>query len=222
MIFIPSILSDQPVEVEEQLAKIANIEDFERIQIDVIDGIFADNITISPADFVQFDLSSFEVDVHLMTEEPIDFVHELIDHRQSLVVNAVIAQIEHMSSQSHFLEEVKKQGWKPGLSLDLHTPLASVDVESWEFIEIIQVMGIKAGFQGQEMVPTSLKLVEEIRSYLEQNNNQAEMIFDGGVRPSNVVAISQAGATGVSIGSSLWNSSDVQQQLLEYQRMIND
>lgn len=220
MKFIPSILSDNPAEIKDQLNKVAGIEDLSRLQIDVIDGIFADNVTITPADFSQFDLEEFEIDVHLMTEEPIDFVHELIDHRHSLIVNAVIAQVEHMSSQSHFLEEVKTQGWQPGLSLDAYSTIDAIDEESWEKLEIIQIMGVKAGYQGQELIIPTLDLLRQIKKYVSQNDLHPEIIFDGGVKLDNLALITEAGAMAVTIGSGFWKSSDVHEQLSKYQQQL--
>lgn len=220
MKYIPSLLSDQPGELAQQLERVAPIEDLHRVQFDIIDGLFADNVTITPADFGQFDLSGFEVDVHLMVQEPIDFVHEIIDHRSAAPISAIIAQVEHMSSQQHYLEEVKKQGWKPGLSLNLHTPIEAIDDESWEQLELIQVMGISAGFQGQELVFSSLQLVQEVKQYIAAEGLELEIIFDGGVKPANISAIAAAGADAVIIGSGLWKSQDIEAQLVAYENQL--
>lgn len=220
MKFIPSILSDQPQEIKNQLEKLRGIDELVRVQLDVIDGIFADNVTITPADFGQFNFDEFEADIHLMTDEPIDFVHELIDYRHSLVVNAVIGQVEHMSSQSYFLEEVKTQGWQPGLSLDAYSPIEAIDDESWEKLEVIQVMGIKAGFQKQELIHSTLDLVRKIRKHLRQNDLHAEIIFDGGVKLENIALIEAAGVGVVTIGSGFWQSADIRQKLQEYQQKL--
>jgi len=220
MKFIPSILSDQPQEIKDQIERLRGIDELARIQIDVVDGIFADNVTVTPADFGQFNLDEFEADIHLMTDEPIDFVHELVDYRHSLVVNAVIGQVEHMSSQSYFLEEVKTQGWQPGLSLDAYSPLEAIDEESWQKLEIIQIMGVKAGFQKQELIDSTLDLVREVKKHLQQNDLRAEIIFDGGVKLENIALIEAAGASAVTIGSGFWQSVDIRQKLQEYQQKL--
>lgn len=220
MKYIPSLLSDQPREISEQLERIAGIDELNRIQFDIIDGLYADNITITPADFIQFDLSGFEVDVHLMTQEPIDGVHEIIDHRRSAPISAIIGQVERMSSQQHFLDEVKKQGWKPGLSLDLHTPVEAIDSDSWEELKMIQVMGISAGFQGQELSFSSLEVVQEIKRLIQAKQLNIEIIFDGGVKPDNISPIAVAGAQAVTIGSGFWNSQDIGAQLGSYEAAL--
>lgn len=220
MKFIPAILSDQPGEIKDQLQRLENLPELSRVQFDIIDGIFADNLTVTPADLNQFDLSDFQVDLHLMTEEPIDFVHELIDHRQHLPINAVIAQVEHMSSQAHFLEEVKVQGWKPGLALDAYSFIEAVDDESWELLEIIQVMGVKAGFQGQGLIDSSLDLIKEIKKYLTVHNLEIEIILDGGVKLQNIDLIAPVGVDSVVVGSDLWLSASIEEQLKKYQQKL--
>ena len=95
----PSLLTDSVDQYQQQLELILSSQLIEVAQVDVIDGHFADNITLTPADLVNFDYGQLQLDFHLMTEEPMDYVYELIEHQDLLPVRAVIAQVERMSSQ---------------------------------------------------------------------------------------------------------------------------
>ncbi|MBU0974108.1 hypothetical protein KKD03_00195 [Patescibacteria group bacterium] len=204
----PSILTDEVDQVIDQVDMCRSNPDVQTVQIDVIDGFFADNITVYPSDLFPVDFGDLSVDFHLITEEPMDFVHEIRDSKEFLPVRAVIGQLEQMTSQVDFLKEVKKNGWMAGLSLNLHTPVESINEESWEFLDVIQIMGIKAGFQGQEFNTAVLNLVSELRSEIEDRGLDIEIIVDGGVKLDNVTEIKDHGADGVTPGSALWKAED--------------
>lgn len=204
----PSILTDEIELVYEQVSLCRENSDVHTVQIDIIDGFFADNITVFPSDLFQVDFGDLKVDFHLMTQEPMDFVHEIRDSKDFLPVRAVIGQLEQMDSQVEFLKEVKKNGWMTGLSLDLHTPIESIDEEAWEFLEVIQIMGVKAGYQGQEFNLNTLNIVSELHDKIEELGLDIEVIVDGGVGLENINEIEDHGADGVAPGSDLWTAED--------------
>ncbi len=80
-----------------------------------------------------------------------DYVWELIEQAPQIPVRAVYGQIEKMSHQPQFLEEVKKQDWQAGLALDLFTPIESIEAESWEWLDGVLLMAVEAGAQGQKL-----------------------------------------------------------------------
>lgn len=203
----PAILTENSFTLQEQIDLVSDESTLPVVQIDVIDGEFVDNLTISPIDLIGTNFYDLQVDFHLMVNEPIEYVYECSQLEQ---IRTLIGQIEHMSSQADFIQEVKERNMKPGLSLDLYTPISSIDKESWQEISLIQLMGIQAGFQGQEfkglMVLDKVKALVKLRKELDQP--QLEIVVDGGVKFDNIDSILKAGADGVAVGSELWKSSD--------------
>lgn len=204
----PAVLSDSLELVQKQIAEAQDFPDVTTVQIDVIDGKFVENLTITPADLTDTSFGELEVDFHLMTEEPLDYVHELIDYKHFLPIRAVIGQVERMSSQEYFLEEVEKQGWMPGLSLDLFTPLEAIDDHIWRYVKVIQLMAIEAGFQGQGFQPYVLEKLKELSSIVNDTNLPIEIIIDGGINTTTAEKVAHAGADGIAVGSSLWEAPD--------------
>jgi ribulose-phosphate 3-epimerase len=204
----PSILTDEVEQVLEQVEICKESSLVQTVQIDIIDSFFVDNITVFPSDVSKVDFGDIKVDFHLMTQEPMDFVHEIKDSKEFLPVRAVLGQIEQMTSQVDFLQEVRKNEWMAGLSLNLHTPIESIDEEAWKYIDAIQIMGITAGFQGQEFNVSALEIISELRDAIEERGLDIEVIVDGGVKLDNVKEIADYGADGVAVGSALWRSSD--------------
>lgn len=218
MNIFPALLSDSRLEIQNQLDQLAEASsDIETVQLDIIDGKFADNLTISPSDMPDIDWHDFSVDLHLMTEEPLDYVYELIDVHEQLSIRAVIGQVERMSNPTHFLEDVEKNGWLPGVSLDIFTPIDTLDADSLRFIKVIQVMGIEAGAQGKQFNPLALDKIRQLA--LPCKNLGIELIVDGGVNGKTITTILNAGATGVAVGSALWKSSSLSDTIEELQQL---
>jgi ribulose-phosphate 3-epimerase len=217
----PAILTDSLIQVQSELDSVAGIEGIEVFQVDVIDGFFADNLTITPVDLVELDFGQQQLDFHLMVEEPLDYVYEAIAEKSALPIRAIIAQVERMSHQQPFVQEVKQNQWQVGLSLDLYTPLEAIDEASWEEIHIIQLMGIEAGFQGQEFHQSILFKLAELRQLLKKINRNPEIIVDGGVKFDNIQPLLDAGADSVAIGSSLWQSDNAREAVAKYLAVLD-
>ncbi len=219
----PAILSDDPEQIDEQLALAAQISSVEVIQFDIVDGYFADSLTLSPADLGQFDFAGKQIDLHLMTVDPIDAVYETMEYRNELPVRAVIGQVERMGSQNHFVEEVAKQHWLPGLSLSLYTPLSEIDQDCWKYLRVLQLMGMsETGYQNQGFSFAVLEKIKQAREFIKSQDHLVEIIVDGGVKLDNVPAIQAAGADSISVGSGLWQAEDFAARFQEYQEKMKE
>ncbi|MDA1079091.1 MAG: hypothetical protein O2840_00140 [bacterium] len=205
----PSLLSDSISELQGQIDSIIELSDITTVQIDVIDGIFADNITITPADIPLLNLGELKYDAHFMTVEPLDFLYELIAECDKSQVRACIAQVEKLSFQAPFLEEARQQQWQAGLSLDLFTPLSAIDDESWEQLDVLQLMSIEAGVQGSHFREQVFEKILEAQSHIAKLDHEVELIIDGGIKPELLSKLSKAGVQSITVGSALWTSADV-------------
>ena len=148
-----------------------------------------------------------------MTEEPLDYVFELLEYRDHLPIRAVIAQIERMSSQPTFIDQVKKTGWLVGFSLDLFTPVESIQSTELEQLDVVQLMSIEAGFQGQEFEMSILNKVRELEQIKKTKGFKFEIIVDGGIKQEQITLLRQTEVFAATIGSGLWQAADFSQTL---------
>jgi len=204
----PAILTDSIAAAQAQLTQAQDLPEIETVQIDIIDGRFADNLTITPADFADLEFGDLTCDLHLMMEEPMDAVFELIEYKQVVPVRSVIGQVERMSSQQFFLEEIEKHEWQPGLSLDIFTPLEAIDDDSWQYLKVVQLMAIEAGFQGQSFNEQVLKKIDELVTLSQKFATPIEIIIDGGIAEKTGALVADHGANSVAVGSALWQAQD--------------
>lgn len=208
MIIYPSILTPSVEIAQEQLDRVAR--KVKVAQIDVVDGKFADNTTIQPADLKKLVLGDTLLDIHLMTVDPLANVFECAGLPS---VRMILAQIEHMSSQQEFIAKMKNAGWKVGLSLDLETPLSVIEKASWGAIDALQIMSIHAGFQGQEFEPSALEKIQQAKNLMIQNGASIELIADGGINTKTVRLCATAGADACTVGSFLWHADNIDDAL---------
>jgi len=213
----PTILTSDLVLAQQQLDLSASHPDIKTVQIDIIDGQFADELTLMPLDLAELDFHGLECDVHLQVEEPMDYVWELESIKDQLAIRSVIAQVERMSFQTDFVAEVKKQNWRAGLCLDIYTPLSGIDEPMWYELDCVQYMAIEAGAQGTQFKEQVYEKIAQQKIKQNSLNQPIEIMVDGGIQPPQAKRLIQLGVEGLAVGSFLWKSpnfSEAVDQLL--------
>src|SRR4030043_688320 len=98
---IPSILTNDP---EEVLAEIQMTEGVvERVQVDVVDGIFAANKTFD-IDLMQDIDTNLKLDFHLITKEPVNWVERCVRGG----ADRIIGQVEILLDQLILVKKVQR------------------------------------------------------------------------------------------------------------------
>lgn len=214
----PAILTDSLEIAQQQVDLVRDSSDIKTLQIDIIDGYFVDNLTITPMDLVDITFYSFNLDFHLMTEEPLSFAEEIVDHKAYFAVRTVIGQIEKMSSQENFISFLEEKEVKKGLSLNLFTPHEEIMDSVFKRLDVIQLMAIEAGEQGQQFNDLVLQKIDEVQQRAKKINSSLEIIIDGGVKLDNIEMIAEAGADSVGVGSAIWKSDNITETLERLQK----
>ncbi len=208
MKFYPALLSDSLETIAHQLEVARSLPQVKLVQVDILDGLFADNLTVSLGDLTTLDFGDLKLDLHLMVEEPVDYVYELLDGSFSVPTRSVIAQVERMSFQDQYVKELKDHQVKVGISLDLFTPLTEIEEQIFPDLDQIQLMAVEAGFQAQKLNELIYQKVTDLKQSLTDRRLQCEIIVDGGVKLDNLKKLKQAGADAVAVGSMLWTAED--------------
>lgn len=211
----PSILTDSMATFVEQLESIKKNQHIDRLHVDIIDGQFVDNITLSPLDLTVVEFDDLNIDLHLMVEEPMDTVFECEAVHEYLPIKRVIGQVERMSHQQDFLHEVRRNGWEAALALDLYTPIEAIDPESWEELDAVMLLGVEAGAQEQTFNPTVFHKLKELRQ-AHPKAASLPVLVDGGVKLTNINKLAQEGIQAACVGSALWKSEQPSTTLDEF------
>ncbi len=207
-LIIPSILSDSLSDIAHKLDRLHKETKLTRVQIDISDPDFVHELTVSPIDLVDLAIHDFQIDIHLMTNDPIN---DVIECSQIPGIHEVIAQIEHMSSQGAFIDHVKSFDLKVGLSLDYTTPVESIDKALIHRLDTLQIVDVQEGAQGRAFGGTAVtQEIRDVRSLIEvAGQSKIECIADGAITEKTAGECLAAGADVLVVGSFLWTSDDL-------------
>lgn len=217
---IPAILESLVALVQEKVNRVKGLA--QRVHIDVIDGVFADNMTVSPADLLGVDFGDLEVDLHLMTEEPVDFIDESAQLREQVASLRVIGQVERMGNREDFVKEALKAGCEVGLALDLYTPVTAVDASLYQDLHSLLVMSVRSGQQGQVFQQRSIASIRDVTRTKSQLSDTLSLIVDGGLNPDIVRLCGAAGADDFAVGSWLWRQHNLTQALVDLEQAFRE
>ncbi len=166
---IPAIMPKSLGELEEQLAKVWSFAP--RVQLDVMDGIFRPEKTISPELLNQID-TIVTWDVHLMVDQPEKWIKQCVMGG----VDRVFGQVEKMADVTAFVADAEAETMAVGLAYDIDTPLDGLE-EVINDLDAVLLMSAPAGAQGREFDERVLAKIKQVRKM----NKRIPIVVDGGI-----------------------------------------
>ncbi len=172
----------------------------ERIHVDVMDGVFVPNFTFG-TDTVRVlrRETSLPLELHLMIVDP--------DKHLSTFANAGADAITvHYEACPHLhrtLTSIRALDCRAGAAINPSTPAPMLD-DVLEACDLALVMTIDPGFGGQQLIPHTLRKVEQLRREIERQGLSTEVEVDGGVDASNAKACVDAGADVLVAGTAVF------------------
>jgi len=209
-IITPTIFVSSSAALQERLELYEEMA--ARVQLDVADEEFTSKPTLGVEKMLEV-ATTLERDVHLMTVEPADWLEVC----KIEGVKTAIGQIENMSSQREFVEEAKELNLRVGLGVDWETDLKELDWLIAKEVDLILIMAVRAGKEGQKFNQESLGRVRELR----RRGFAKEICVDGGVNEQTMGKCVKAGADVLAVGSCLWQAEDVAEQWRRLTAKIN-
>lgn len=172
------------------------------IHCDVMDGVFVSNITFG-MDMIKAlrKHTGSVLDVHLMITRPERYVKRFLDAGADVLTFHPDAS-ENVTAA---LAEIKRAGKLSGLVLNPDKPLSLVE-PYLDYMDVLVIMGVYAGFGGQKFIPDMLDKIREARKLVEGRNIVIEM--DGGAAADNFAPLAEAGTDVIVTGSALFRSDD--------------
>ncbi|MDI6754653.1 MAG: ribulose-phosphate 3-epimerase [Thermodesulfobacteriota bacterium] len=199
----PSILSADFSRLGEEV-KAVETAGADYIHVDVMDGHFVPNITIGPMIVESLRrMTSLPLDVHLMIQNPDNFLSAFIDAGADILT----VHVEACVHLHRTLSEIKKRGARAGVSLNPATPLCLIE-SALEYADLVLVMTVNPGFGSQEFIPSVLPKVEQLRTLIDQKGWNLEVEVDGGIKVDNIGEVAKAGADVFVSGSGIFKTSD--------------
>ena len=204
MEIIPAILTDSSVKFKDLVLRLEPYS--QRIHLDIADGIFVPNKTITGYEEIKGIESASKFDVHLMVVEPAKYLKEwLYTHADRFIIH-----VESQGDLPALIDELRKNNRKVGLALNPETSTEKLE-NYLDKIDFVQFMTVHPGFQGAEFVK---EVVDKIASF---HSKYPDIIImsDGGITPETGPALVKAGVSELVSGSYVIKNPDVQKALEE-------
>ncbi len=174
------------------------------VHVDVMDGHFVPNLTFGPPAVKAFrpHVKTF-MDVHLMIAPVDPYIQAYADAGADMIV----AHVEAGPHPHRTLQAIKATGAKAGISLNPGTPASAVEY-LLDLCDMVLVMSVNPGFGGQKFIPSSVEKVRQIREMI--GDREIHIQVDGGVDPTTIGALVEAGADCFVAGSAVFKGGTVE------------
>ncbi|PFG12926.1 ribulose-phosphate 3-epimerase [Bacillus sp. es.036] len=199
----PSILASDFARLGEEV-KDVEAAGADYIHVDVMDGHFVPNITIgAPIVRALRPITSLPLDVHLMIENPDQYIEEFAEAGADiLTVHAEACPHLHRTIQL-----IKSKGVKAGVVINPATPVDAIK-HVIEDVDLVLLMTVNPGFGGQAFIDRVLSKITETKQLADSLGVSPEIEVDGGVNAETARACIEAGATVLVAGSAIYSQSD--------------
>jgi len=198
------------------LAKIAVAEKFLKkgdwLHLDVADGRFTFNKTWrNPTQWANL-RSEFNLEVHLMVEEP----EKQIEGWIAAGAKRLIVHAETLSEETakHIIARAKRRSVGTILSSVPHTTFS----ELWPYLKVFSgfhVLAVAPGPAGQKFLPNVLAKIRFLRNFAPS----AKIEVDGGITPETVREVKAAGASVIVSGTYIFGSKNPKKAYKELQKV---
>lgn len=199
----PSILSADFSCLLDEIKKV-EMGGADLLHIDVMDGHFVPNITLGPSMIECIKgKTNLPFDVHLMIENPENYVDNFIDAGADIIT----VHVETVTHIHRLVNYLKSCNIKPGVALNPSTPLDALEY-LLDDISMVLIMSVNPGFGGQKFIPSMLQKIKDIRAIIQKRNPQILIEVDGGINENNAQDVVNAGADILVAGSAIYKSKD--------------
>ena len=197
MMFSPSLMCMDLLSMKEQVEILNERADF--YHVDIMDGHFVKNITLSPFFVSNLKrISKLPIDVHLMTEYPDDYIEELAKSG----ADYICPHAETINKDAfRIINKIKGFGCKAGIVLNPATPIECIKYYI-HLLDKITVMTVDPGFAGQPFIPEMLDKIKELKELKEKNGYSYLIEVDGSCNERTFDILTEAGAEVLIVGSS--------------------
>ncbi len=216
LMIAPSILSADFARLGEEIKRV-EADGADVIHIDVMDGHFVPNITIGPlvVDAVR-KITQKPLDVHLMISDPDRYLEAFAEAGADWIT----VHVEVCNHLHRTINTIRELGKKAGAVLNPATPLSTLDC-ILDDLDLVMLMSVNPGFGGQKFISSTINKTRELKAMIDKRGLQVGIEIDGGVSPTTIGAIAQAGANIFVAGSAVFGQDNYARVIAELKRLAS-
>lgn len=202
-LIVPSVLPADFARLGDEVRELCEAG-VDRIQWDVMDGVFVPNLTFGPDVIAAAKPhSTVEFEAHLMVVNPDELIGRYIDAGCELV----IIHAEACTHLHRTLARIRELGARSGVALNPHTPADVVEHVLSE-VDLILPMTVNPGFGGQAYIAAVEPKIARLRRLIDESGLPIELEVDGGITDNTIRGAAAAGADVFISGSWMYAYPD--------------
>ncbi len=209
----PSILSADFANLLDDVKKIER-GGADYIHVDVMDGHFVPNISFgAPVMKCLNGKTSLPYDVHLMIENPDDYIADFVTPQTEFIT-------VHQEACRHLnrtIQNIKSRGIKAGVSINPATPVSTLSCVLGD-VDLILIMSVNPGFGGQKFIESTVSKVRELAELKRVNGYKFEIEIDGGVTLDNIEMLAEAGVEIAVAGSAVFKAESPEEAVAAFKK----
>lgn len=215
MILAPSILSANFAHLGADIAEIERAG-VKYVHIDVMDGHFVPNISFGiPIMKSIRPLTDMVFDVHLMISNPASYIEQFAEAGADIINFHYEAVVEPLD----VIKRIRETGRRCAITIKPNTPVDKI-FPYVELVDMVLVMSVEPGFGGQELMPSALDKIRNLRRFADEHGfTNLDIEIDGGVKLDNVQTVIEAGANVIVAGSAVF-SGDIYCNATDFIRLF--
>ena len=207
-IVAPSLLAANFLHLKRDI-EMLNRSEADWIHLDIMDGVFVPNISFGFSVINQLkSVTQKKLDVHLMIVSPEKFTDEI----RAAGASFMNVHYEACNHLHRVVQEIRRKGMKPAVTLNPHTPIALLD-EILPELDMVLLMSVNPGFGGQQFIESTVRKVARLREMIEKRNLSTLIQVDGGVNLETGRRLVDAGANVLVAGSFVFSSDDPEETI---------
>lgn len=171
------------------------------VHFDVMDGHFVPNITIGIPVLASLRAATrLPLDVHLMIERPERYIDAFADAGADILTVHQEATVHLHRTVTH----IRERGVRAGVAINPATPIASI-ADILPFVDLVLVMSVNPGFGGQRFIENAPARIRAVRESIDaQGLANIDIQVDGGIAPTTVARVTDAGANVLVAGAAVF------------------
>ena len=172
----PSILASNFAKLGEEIRTVEQ-GGADVLHVDVMDGHFVPNISIGiPVVASLRKATRLPLDVHLMIENPEEYIEEFV----RAGANRVLVHQEATVHLDRALAMIREHGAEAGAVINPATPVVML-TEVLDKVDTVLVMSVNPGFGGQKFIPGAFEKIRHLNEWRARYNANFRIEVDGGV-----------------------------------------
>lgn len=202
MEIIPAILTDSSLKFKDLILRIEPYA--QRVHLDIADGVFVPNTTITGYDEIKGIETALKFDVHLMVQKPAEHLKEWFFTQ----AERFIIHVESEGDLDGTIKIIKDNQRRVGLVLNPGTSVDKIE-KHLDQVDFVQFMTVYPGFQGATFVAEVVDKISEFR----KKYPDIMIMADGGITPETAPKLIGAGVSALVSGSYIVKSENIEQAI---------